>query len=408
MTSGYSRREDREMFDFDICVVGGCGRVGLPLAIAFASKDLKVIIYDLDKDKIDRVKSGIMPFNEAGCQEKLRGMINRNLVAADSPDSISRCRFVIITVGTPVDEHLNPLYADMLNFFRSVLPHLVDGQYIILRSTLYPGTSQRIDKFLRESRANVHLAFCPERVAEGKVLAELESLPQIVSAFDEQCLQAVSDLFKRLTKDIVVLDPMEAELAKVFSNVWRYIQFSIANQFFMLACERGLDFYKIHQAMTYKYPRTQGLPRPGFAAGPCLFKDTMQLAAFSNNSFFLGHAAMLVNEGLPNYVVQKLKGRTNLMENTVGILGMAFKADSDDERDSLSFKLKRILEIEAKKVYCSDPYVKRDDFISAEALIDICDIVILATPHEQYRKLHIMEDKLLVDIWNFYGKGVAL
>jgi UDP-N-acetyl-D-mannosaminuronic acid dehydrogenase len=396
------------MFDFDICVVGGCGRVGLPLAIAFAGKDLKVIIYDLDKDKIDKVKSGIMPFGEPGCQEKLGGLINKNLVATGSPVSISRCRFVIITVGTPVDEHLNPLYADMVNFFRSILPHLVDGQFIILRSTLYPGTAERIHKLLRESRVNVHLAFCPERVAEGKVLSELESLPQIVSAFDEQCLQAVSGLFKRLTKDIVVLDPTEAELAKLFSNVWRYIQFSIANQFFMLACEYGLDFYKIHHAMTYKYPRTQGLPRPGFAAGPCLFKDTMQLAAFSNNSFFLGHAAMLVNEGLPNYVVQKLKQRTNLMEKTVGILGMAFKADSDDERDSLSFKLKRILEIEAKKVYCSDPYVKRDSFISAEALINICDVVIVATPHEQYRKLHIMEDKLLVDVWNFYGKGVIL
>ena len=274
------------MFNFDICVVGGCGRVGLPLAIAFATKGLKVTIYDLDKDRIDKVKAGIMPFNEAGCQEKLSQMIDRNLVATDSPDSISQSRFVIATVGTPVDKHLNPLYADMLNFFRNILPYLTDSQCIILRSTVYPGTAQRIDKFLRESRVNVHLAFCPERVAEGKVLSELETLPQIVSAFDQQCLQAVSDLFKVLTKDIIVLEPTEAELAKIFSNVWRYIQFAIPNQFFMLASEYGLDFYKIHQAMTYKYPRTQGLPRPGFTAGPCLFKDTMQLAAFSNNNFF--------------------------------------------------------------------------------------------------------------------------
>jgi UDP-N-acetyl-D-mannosaminuronic acid dehydrogenase len=396
------------MLRFDVCVVGGCGRVGLPLAIAFANKGLNVIIYDLDKNRIDKVKGGIMPFNETGCQEKLSRTINRNLVATDSPDSISKSRFVIVTVGTPVDRHLNPLYAEMLNFFRSILPYLTDGQYMILRSTVYPGTAQRIDKFLRESRVNVHLAFCPERVAEGKVLSELESLPQIVSAFDQQCLQAVSDLFKILTKDIIVLEPTEAELAKIFSNVWRYIQFAIPNQFFMLACEYGLDFYKIHQAMTYKYPRTQGLPRPGFAAGPCLFKDTMQLAAFSNNSFFLGHAAMLINEGLPNYMVQKLKERVDLTEKTVGILGMAFKADSDDERDSLSFKLKAILEIEAKSVYCTDPYVKRDYFISAEELVNICDIIIVATPHEQYRTLNIKEDKLLVDIWNFYGKGANL
>ena len=396
------------MFSYDICVVGGCGRVGLPLSIAFADKGLNVVIYDVDKDRMDKVKSGTMPFLEEGCEEKLSRLINRNLMTTDSPDSISQSRFVIITVGTPVDKHLNPLYSDMANFFQTLLPHLVDGQYIVLRSTVYPGTAERVNDLLRESRVNVHLAFCPERIAEGKALRELESLPQIVSAFDKQCLQAVSDLFKTLTKDVIVLEPIEAELAKLFTNAWRYIQFSIANQFYMLAGAYGLDFFKIHQAMTYKYPRAKDLPRPGFSAGPCLFKDTMQLAAFSNNSFFLGHAAMLINEGLPNYVAQRLREKTDLKGKSIGILGMAFKANSDDDRDSLSFKLKRILEMEAKQVYCSDPYVKRDYFVSAEELINICDITILATPHEQYRTLTIEEDKLLVDVWNFYGKGGTL
>lgn len=393
------------MFNFDICVVGGCGRVGLPLAIAFADKGLKVVIYDVNKERMDKVKSGIMPCLEEGCEEKLSRLINRNLVTADSPVTISQARFIITTIGTPVDSHLNPLYSDMANFFQNLLSHLVDGQYLVLRSTVYPGTAERINNLLRQSRVNVHLAFCPERIVEGKALYELESLPQIVSAFDKQCLQAVSDLFKTLTKDIIVLEPIEAELAKLFTNAWRYIQFSIANQFYMLAGAYGLDFFKIHQAMTYKYPRAKDLPSPGFAAGPCLFKDTMQLAAFSNNSFFIGHAAMLINEGLPNYVVQRLKEKTDLKGKSVGILGMAFKANSDDDRDSLSFKLKRILELEAKKVYCSDPYVKRDYFVSDEELINICDIIILATPHEQYRTLTIEEDKVLVDVWNFYGKG---
>lgn len=395
------------MFNFDICVVGGCGRVGLPLAIAFADKGLKVVIYDVNKERMDEVKRGIMPCLEEGCEEKLSRLINRNLVTTDSPATISQARFIITTIGTPVDSHLNPLYSDMANFFQDLLSYLVDGQFIVLRSTVYPGTAERINDLLRQSRVNVHLAFCPERIVEGKALHELESLPQIVSAFDKQCLQAVSDLFKTLTKDIIVLEPMEAELAKLFTNAWRYIQFSVANQFYMLAGVYGLDFFKIHQAMTYKYPRAKDLPGPGFAAGPCLFKDTMQLASFSNNSFFLGHAAMLINEGLPNYVVQRLREKTDLKGKSVGILGMAFKANSDDDRDSLSFKLKRILEIEAKKVYCSDPYVKKDYFVSAEELINTCDIIILATPHEQYRTLTIEEDKVLVDVWNFYGRGGA-
>ena len=134
----------------------------------------------------------------------------------------------------------------------------------------------------------------------------------------------------------------------------------------------------------------------------------MQLAAFSTNTFFLGHAAMLINEGLPNYIVEKLKGKTDLQNKTVGILGMAFKANSDDERDSLSFKLKRLLEIESKKVYCTDPYVKRDYFVGAEDLVRICDIIIVATPHEEYKRLHIGDHRLLVDVWNLYGKGVTV
>lgn len=393
------------MFKYDVCVVGGCGRVGLPLAVAFADKQLKVVIYDLDKSKVDKVKKGIMPFIEEGCEEKLRQVVNKNLVIVDTPELVSQSRFVIVVVGTPVEEHLNPQYSAMVEFFQSLLPHLVAGQCIILRSTVYPGTAERMNEFLKNNRAGVRLAFCPERIVEGKALSELNSLPQIVSAFDQQTIKEVSDLFSVLNSDIIVVEPIEAELAKLFTNAWRYIQFATANQFFMLTDQYKLNYFNVFRAMTYHYPRTQGLPGPGFAAGPCLFKDTMQLAAYSNNNFFLGHAAMLINEGLPNYIVQKLKQETNLREKNVGVLGMAFKANSDDERNSLSFKLKRMLELEARKVYCSDPYVKRDYFIKAEKLIDICDIIVLAAPHQEYKKLIIREDKKLVDVWNFYGKG---
>jgi UDP-N-acetyl-D-mannosaminuronic acid dehydrogenase len=393
------------VFKYDICVVGGCGRVGLPLAVAFADKQLKVAVYDLDKIKVETVKNGIMPFMEEGCEEKLKQAVNKNLIITDKPDPISESKFVIVVVGTPVEEHLNPDYSAMKKFFQNLMPRLVEGQYIILRSTVYPGTAEKINELLKSNCPKVRLAFCPERIVEGKALAELESLPQIISAFDQEATKVVSDLFLKLTKDVIVVEPIEAELAKLFTNAWRYIQFATANQFFMLADQYKLDYNRIFRAMTYHYPRTQGLPGPGFAAGPCLFKDTMQLAAFSNNSFFLGHSAMLVNEGLPNYIVQKLKQSGNLQEKTVGILGMAFKANSDDERNSLSFKLKRLLEIEARKVYCSDPYVTRDYFIGADDLVKMADIIIVAAPHKQYRQLKITQDKTLVDIWNFYNRG---
>lgn len=393
------------MFEFDVCTIGSCGRVGLPLSIAFAAKGLKVALYDIDGKKIDLVNKGMMPFLEEGCEERLRKVIGDSLIIEQNPVVISKSKFVIVTIGTPVEEHLNPQYPAMKNFFVSIMPYLVHGQYLILRSTVYPGTAEKINELLKESGLQVYLTFCPERIAEGKALEELENLPQIVSGFEEEAVREVAGLFRALTKDIIITNPIEAELAKLFTNVWRYIQFSTANQFFMIANDYGLDTYRIFEAMTYKYPRTQGLPRPGFTAGPCLFKDTMQLAAFNNNNFFLGHAAMLINEGLPNYIGQKLKEKTDLKNKRVGILGMAFKANCDDDRDSLAYKLKRILEIEAKEVYCTDIYIKKDYFIRAEDMIKLCDVLILAAPHKEYQNLEIDHEKILVDVWNFYGRG---
>ena len=192
---------------------------------------------------------------------------------------------------------------------------------------------------LAEQGLRVDVAFCPERIAEGRAMEELFSLPQIVAGHDPRARDRAAALFGRLTDRIVELEPDEAELAKLFTNTWRYLKFAAANQFYMMANDHGLDFARIRDAVVADYPRAADLPGAGFAAGPCLFKDTMQLAAFSNNSFVLGHSAMLVNEGLPLYVVSQLEKRLDLASDTVGILGMAFKGESDDIRSSLSYKL---------------------------------------------------------------------
>lgn len=250
----------------------------------------------------------------------------------------------------------------------------------------------------------MHIAFCPERILEGKAMEELEKLPQIVSSFSEEGLNKSIDLFSLLTKDIVILDPMEAELTKLFNNVWRYIKFATANEFYMIANDYGLDFYRIYHAMTHNYKRAKDFPRPGFAAGPCLFKDAMQLGAFNNNNFYLGHTAMLINEGLPNYIVKSLKAKMTLSETTVGILGMAFKGESDDIRESLSYKLKKIMEVEANEVLCTDPFVKDDRLVSLEKVIKKSDVIIVATPHSEYKKLEL-KNKKIVDVWNILGNG---
>lgn len=379
--------------------------MGLPLGISLADEGKKVVLYDINKTAIETVPQGKMPFLEAGAEEVLKTVLNKTLFLSSDKAVISDSYFVVIVIGTPVDEHLNPKFAMFKRFFDGIIDSIHDEQHIILRSTVYPGTTKKIKQYLEALNKNTKISFCPERIAQGKAMEELRTLPQIVAAFDEATSNEAKELFSLLTDEIIFLKPDEAELAKLFTNVWRYIQFSISNQFYQIATQQDLDFYKIYDAIKYKYPRIEGLRSAGFAAGPCLFKDTMQLAAFSNNSFFLGHAAMLINEGLPNFIVQRLKDKYGLKDKTVGILGMAFKANNDDNRESLSYKLRKILEIEAKNVLCSDVYIQEQGFVETQQLVDDSDIIILAAAHKEYADLVIDDSKILVDMWNFYDKG---
>lgn len=379
---------------FDVVVVGGFGHVGLPLAISLANKGKSTCALDVNKETGDLIARGKMPFVEHGAEEMLRRVLQTGrLKLSLDPAVITETDTVIIIIGTPVDRHLNPEFELMRKMIDSYMPFFRDGQLLILRSTVYPGTTEKLHHWFWERGKRVELAFCPERIAEGYAIKELEELPQIISAISEEGLRRCRELFSLFTEEILVLTPIEAELAKLFTNVWRYVKFATANQFFMIANDHGADFYRIHHAMTYKYERAKDLPQPGFTAGPCLFKDAMQLAAFNNNTFYLGHAAMLVNEGLPNYIVSRLKQRYRLSEMTAGILGMAFKANIDDRRESLSYKLKKILAFECRRVLCSDVYLQEEGFVTPEELMEQSDLVILATPHREYAALKPPEGK---------------
>lgn len=396
------------VFDFDVCVVGGCGHVGLPLAIVMAHRDLRVAIDDIDTTAVETVRAGRMPFMEEKAETMLAEVINRNLVVDNDPRLISRSRIVVVVIGTPVDEHLNPTFHRIHRFFAEIMPYLIDGQCLILRSTLYPGTTEKVHALLQASGRRVHVAFCPERIAQGHAMRELVELPQIVAGCDDEATKVATELFSRIAPSIVPMKPVEAELTKIFANVWRYIQFATANQFFMIATDFGLDFYRIYDALTRDYPRMAGLPKSGFAAGPCLFKDTMQLAAATESRFSLGHAAMLVNEGLPDYLVHHMKLRYPLQQLTVGILGMAYKGDIDDSRESLSYKLRKILEYEAAAVVCTDPYVSDARFVTLDEALERSDLLVLGAPHSDYRSLAIPDDKPVIDVWNFFGMGAQL
>jgi UDP-N-acetyl-D-mannosaminuronic acid dehydrogenase len=388
-----------------IVVVGGGGHVGLPLALVLADAGYLTVALDISEIVVENINAGIMPFAEDGAQSLLsKTLADKSFYASTDHEEISSAEIVIVVIGTPVDEHLNPDPNSVVRAISACAPYMNSTQLLILRSTVYPGVTERVRELLEQTRLKPDITFCPERILEGQALKELHELPQIIGAYSKSGADRASSLFQTLRVKTLVVSPEEAELAKLFTNVWRYIKFAAANQFWLMSNEAGLDFSRIREAITFEYPRAIDLPNAGFSAGPCLFKDTMQLAAFSNNTFNLGHSAMMVNEGLPLYVVGKIQEKYNLKEMKVGILGAAFKGESDDIRSSLSYKLKKILEFKSKSVMMTDPFVTIDSrLVSLERVLNECDILIIGTPHKAYRE--ILTTKPIVDIWNLFGNG---
>jgi UDP-N-acetyl-D-mannosaminuronic acid dehydrogenase len=392
-------------FSRDVVIVGGCGRVGLPLGLALADSGLAVTLYDRDAFAVDRVRAAKMPFFEREADATLERLIpTERLHVTTEPQSVSEAEHVIVVVGTPVDEHLNPDPSCVLNVIEGLLDQLRDGQHLVLRSTVYPGVTAMVEKLLKAAHRTIDVSFCPERLAEGRALEELRALPQLVSARTERAVGRAEQLFGGVSPKLIRLEVEEAELAKLFTNTWRYIKFAAANQLFMIANDFGLDFARIRSALKEDYPRAADMPGPGLAAGPCLLKDTMQLAAFNNNNFTLGHASMTINEGLPMYMVARIEREFDIAEMTVGILGMAFKAESDDTRSSLSYKLKRLLRFRAARVLCTDPYVVTDQELwPLDTVLAESDLLVIATPHEAYAGIQL--DIPIIDIWNLLGRG---
>jgi len=385
----------------DVCVVGGAGRVGLPLALVLADSGFKTLILDINETALKTIAQGAMPYREEGGQTLLKKVNGTGrLTFSSEANSITRAAVVVLTVGTPIDEFHNPNLSLLIRCLEGLIPHLRDEQTIILRSTIAPGTTNYIDGYLRSRGKKIGLAFCPERVVQGKAIEEIRALPQLVSGTSPEALAVATTLFSKIAPEVVEMSPLEAEFAKLVCNAFRYMQFAATNQLYMAVESAGLDYCELLSKMKRGYPRMGSIPGPGFAAGPCLMKDTMQLFAFQKHNFVLGQMAMTINEGLPNFIVEQLARRFDLRTKRVGILGMAFKADSDDIRDSLSYKLGKLLRFHGADVSYSDEYAKDPTFVDKETLVRECDVIILGVPHAAYRSLHVPREKEIVDLWS--------
>ena len=393
----------------DVCVVGGGGHVGLPLSLALADAGMRVVVYDTNEQTVERISRGEMPFRETGADELLARILPTERLSLTSDPSVLRgAPIVIVVIGTPIDEFLNPSMTLFDRVIDQMAPHISDGALVVMRSTVYPGTTERVARMLAERGLKVDVACCPERIAEGHALEELKNLPQIVGADDDAAGSRAAELFARLGAETIRTTTREAELAKLFTNAWRYMKFAIANQFLMIAHQSGADYNAILHAIRHDYPRAADLPGPGFAAGPCLLKDTMQLASFTSDHFPMGQSAMQINEGLPAYIVDSMSHRFGGLEGkTVGILGMAFKSESDDVRASLSYKLRKLLLWAGAEVLCTDPYVEDDRLTDIDQVLERSDILVLGAPHRAYKALDL-EGREVVDVWGAMPAGISI
>ena len=387
-----------------ISIIGGAGRVGFPLGLIFSSKGFKVSLIDNDLEKINKINVSKVPFLEENSQKLLNSMIRKKRIfATNQLIEVLKSKYIIVCIGTPINKQLNPSLRSFISFFYRLRKFLKKNQIVIIRSSIYPGICDKIYKIIGNKCKN--LSYCPERIVQGKSIIELPKLPQLVSGKSKKAIAESGRLFRKVCKKIIYTEVIEAELIKLFSNAYRYIHFSISNQFYMICQNQDINFFKIRDIMRDGYIRNANIPASGFTAGPCLLKDTMQLSSFYNHKFLLGHSALSINEGIPKFIINKLNTKYNLKKKTVGVLGLAFKSETDDIRDSLAIKLLKLLKSKKIKTLQSDEYYKNKDNIDKRDLIKKSDIIILSTPHQAYKKLKIGKNKILIDVWGLIDRG---
>ena len=269
-----------------ISIIGGAGHVGFPLGLILSTKGFKVNLIDKNSKNINKINKGEIPFIEENSKNLLINMLKKKRIfATNKLNEITKSKYIINCIGTPITNQLNPNLIKFINLFYDLRKFLKKDQIVIIRSSIYPGICNKIYKIISKKCKN--LSYCPERIVQGKSIVEMPKLPQLISGESKKAIKESGFLFKKVSKKIIFTKVIEAELVKLFSNAYRYINFSISNQFYMICQNQNLDFFKIRKIMRDGYKRNTNIPMSGFTAGPCLLKDTMQLSSFFNHKFLL-------------------------------------------------------------------------------------------------------------------------
>ena len=393
--------------------VVGIGRVGLPVSVVFASKGLRVIGIDVNSEYVEQVKKGEIAFHDPGVRELLIQMLKKgNFSVATDFRQTNAAEAIVVTVGTPLTLDFRPDLAHLSRALESICEQKIEGKLIIIRSTIPPGTTEGMICPLLENRTglkcgeNFYLAYCPERIMEGKSIEELRELPEIVGGINDTSSKLAASLFKIINPDkrMIITSPRVAELAKLFTNIYRYVNFALSNQFALIAEHFGVDAYEAIKVANDGYKRAN-IPSPGPSGGPCLYKDGHMISYTPFIDFI--KSAWHLNESIPYHIVNRIKNETGgIFGRKVALLGLAYKADIDDTRHSPAVKLVRILEAEGCRVEVHDPHVKSGPL---ESTLRDADVVILAVNHSKFRKLkpriiskYVKRNALFMDCWGMF------
>ena len=394
-----------------VCVIG-LGHVGLPLSVVLANCGLTCYGIDIDSERVSQINRGKTPFKESGLDEWLKRAqkLGKFHATIETKESISRSDIILVTVGTPMTTHRCMDYSQLHDALERISEVNLYGKAIGIRCTLAPGTVNNVivpyleEKSKLKAGEDFALAMCPERILEGHAIDELLSLPEIVGVINDASNAIFAELFRKINpkKDILYTTPTGAELAKLFTNIYRYLSFALANEFAMWAENYGEDAHEIIKVANYGYPRCN-IPKPGFAGGPCLGKDGLLL----DNTTFISiiSTAWKLNEAIPQHVAESIRRRIGLLYGkSIAVLGLAFKAGSDDTRLSPCAKLVEILKGYGAIVSVHDPYIP--DTLPIDKALENPDVVVVANNHPEFGNLAREIDesgcKLIYDVWGIF------
>ncbi len=380
---------------FKVSVVGGAGHIGLPLSLFISSFGHDVTIIDTNQKVLEGLKGGSLPFYEDSLDKYLKKAQKNNIKLSNNNQDLSKSDFVIITLGSSSEAKDIDLFKKVMD---DVIKNIKQESNIILRSTIDIGSIEEIRSNPEFIEKNINLAYCPERIAEGMSLIELPQIPQIIGISDENDFLIFQNFFNTLNIESIKTTYQNAVFIKLFTNTYRYSEFSIVNEFFNIAQKNSIDFDEIIKIAKKDYPRLKNMPSKGFVGGPCLIKDSKTFYENYAKDNILLSAIQNINT---DFFKSILDTCNKLFEEKIVIqLGITFKPNSDDLRSSLSYEFNNYLRENGFKVYVVDKYVNQEDtdieIFKYEDVKDKTKNLLISTYHDYFKNLDLNNKKVVV------------